>query len=542
MKIHWPATDMQSPRRTIPHLRSPAQLDWLELIRSPAWILALEPPRVWWINQAALDLWQVTSLETVQPDDRSAIVLDGIDYARAVPRSESFIAKWRLVNSLVEGRGYCTPIHIEEVDVLSQESNSSSQTHPGSSRPALLIEAIAPPQGQRERLLHRQAEILEKIATDAPLREVLTSLVLALEEQFGDAVGSVLLVQDDRLYYGAAPNLPPELQALDGIEIAEGRGSCGTAAYRRQSVVVTDIASDPLWQDFRQLALPHGLEACWSVPIISHDHRVLGTFALYYLHKSAPHREHWQPMAMATHLARMAIERQQIQTTLRESERRFRELFEQIPNIPVQGYDLNRRVIFWNHASEKLYGYTRQEALSRRLEDLIIPPEMREQVVRSHRAWLEGNQPVPAEELELQHKDGYRVPVFSSHVMLRNVSGEAEMYCVDLDLTEYKRVEAALRESEIKYRQIFENIAHGIFQIAPEGHFISANPFLARLYGYESPESLIAQLTDIERQLYVDPSRRGAIVERIEQEGAVYSLESEVYRRDGTRIWISETQ
>ncbi len=107
-------------------------------------------------------------------------------------------------------------------------------------------------------------------------------------------------------------------------------------------------------------------------------------------------------------------------------------------------------------------------------------------------------------------------------------------------IAERQAVEDVLRQTESKYRSIFENAVEGIFQTTPEGRFLSANPALARLYGYESPEALIANLTDIETQLYVDPQRRQEFIDRMAAEDAVTEFESAVYRRDGSIIWITE--
>ncbi|MFT7724097.1 MAG: PAS domain S-box protein [Roseateles sp.] len=137
-----------------------------------------------------------------------------------------------------------------------------------------------------------------------------------------------------------------------------------------------------------------------------------------------------------------------------ETETRFRALVEGLQRVSVQGYDHQRRVIFWNGASEQLYGYTREEALGRQLEDLIIPPEMRELVIEGTRQWLEsGVVSVPAEELVLRHKDGSPVPVFSSHTMQRSLSGEAQLYCVDVDLSERVAAEAERQQLEAQLRE-----------------------------------------------------------------------------------------
>jgi len=126
-------------------------------------------------------------------------------------------------------------------------------------------------------------------------------------------------------------------------------------------------------------------------------------------------------------------------------EARFRTIFDQIENIAVQGYDQNRRVIYWNNASAKLYGYQQTEALGQKLEDLIIPEEMRNHVITVHQKWLKQNQPIPSGETILQNKRGDKLPVYSSHFMLLNSHNEHEMYCIDVELTEIKKVERALR-------------------------------------------------------------------------------------------------
>lgn len=130
---------------------------------------------------------------------------------------------------------------------------------------------------------------------------------------------------------------------------------------------------------------------------------------------------------------------------LRRSEQNFYELIESLPMVAVQGYDRNRRVIYWNDASRRIYGYTREEAEGQLLEDLIIPANMRNIVIKAHEDWLEKNISIPAAELELRHKDGHNVPVYSSHVMIKQDTGECEMFCVDICLAEQKEARQELQ-------------------------------------------------------------------------------------------------
>jgi len=144
--------------------------------------------------------------------------------------------------------------------------------------------------------------------------------------------------------------------------------------------------------------------------------------------------------------------RKQTEEALQESERRFRKIIEDISGISVQGYDEERKVIFWNQASENLYGYSKEEAIGEKLEDLIIPTSMREEVKRRHELWINQGVKISSEELILHDKFGNNVPVFCSHVMYETQS-KKEMFCVDIDMTPIKNAEKERKQLESQLRQ-----------------------------------------------------------------------------------------
>ena len=173
-------------------------------------------------------------------------------------------------------------------------------------------------------LLAEQTRVLERIARAAPLADVLSAVTLLIEEQAPGMLCSVLLLEGDRLRMGAAPSLPePYGRALDGIVIGPRAGACGTAAYTRAPAVVADIASDPRWAGLRDLALGHGLRACWSAPILTTDGACLGTFSMYCREPRSPAAEHWSLIAVATHLAGLAIGRHHVTAALARSTSRL---------------------------------------------------------------------------------------------------------------------------------------------------------------------------------------------------------------------------
>jgi len=163
-----------------------------------------------------------------------------------------------------------------------------------------------------EALRDGESRILEMIARDAPLEETLENLVRVVEAQFAGLLCSVLLLDDDgqHVRHGAAPSLPKAYtKAIDGLCIGPKAGSCGTAMYRRELVVVTDILRDPLWEPYRGVAEPYGFRACWSTPILTHSGKALGSFAMYYREPRSPSPAETRALEMATHLGGIAIER-----------------------------------------------------------------------------------------------------------------------------------------------------------------------------------------------------------------------------------------
>ena len=164
----------------------------------------------------------------------------------------------------------------------------------------------------------------------------------------------------------------------------------------------------------------------------------------------------------------------QTESALQQSEQRFRSLFESTPQISVQGYNKQRQVIYWNDASQELYGYSKTEAVGQKLEDLIIPPEMREAVIDGIQNWLTAGQIIPAGELSLMRKNGSRVTVYSSHVMLTNTEGEQELYCIDIDLSDRKKAEEDLRQAIAKNQALIDALPDMVIRLNRQGIYLDA--------------------------------------------------------------------
>ena len=174
-----------------------------------------------------------------------------------------------------------------------------------------------------EALLAAENKILEMVATGRPLVVILDGLCRLVDTLCDKSLASILLIDPNGrcLRRGAGPSLPEAfMAAMDGGEIGPCVGSCGTAAYRKEQVIVSDIVTDPLWANYRELALANGLRSGWSTPILSSDGSVLGVFGIYGREPRSPTPQHLHTIKQITHLASVAIERKQAAESLRASE------------------------------------------------------------------------------------------------------------------------------------------------------------------------------------------------------------------------------
>jgi PAS domain S-box-containing protein len=293
----------------------------------------------------------------------------------------------------------------------------------------------------------------------AMLREALHSLVTLIERVAPGTRGSVLLLDEDgiTLRHGAAPSLPIEYcRLIDGLCIGPIAGSCGTAAFRKERVIVRDIATDPLWEPYRSLVAPFHLAACWSTPIIDTGGRVLGTFAMYYEEPKEPTPADIQLTETATLLAKNVIKRARATTTLRartdaaerlavalqESEARFRMMAETIP-VQVWTAKPDGMLDYVTQRTAQYFGTPQSALLGDRWAAMVHPDDLPRATDRWQRALLTGD---PYEvEFRLRSRDGeYRWHLVRAEPMLDIDGNVVQWFGCTADIEEHKRLEAAL--------------------------------------------------------------------------------------------------
>jgi diguanylate cyclase (GGDEF)-like protein/PAS domain S-box-containing protein len=319
----------------------------------------------------------------------------------------------------------------------------------GASGEVIGVSSIARDITERKRsqaLAAEQAQLLEFMATGADLPSVLDRLARFVEKYGDDVIASILLLDRDGLHlrHGAAPSLPDFYrEAIDGVAIGPNIGSCGTAAYRRERVWVSDIASDPLWSDFRELARAAGVAACWSTPIFATDGGLLGTFALYYRQPRGGGESDIELVELATHLAGIAIERGRSEEAARESEERYRDLFENA-NEPIGTVTMDEQITEVNRAFERVLGYTRDELIGTNLADYLTPAGLESSRQATERK-LSGEVSGTTFEQEFLAKDGHLVILEVSSRVIEEDGRPVGVQGICRDITARKQAEIELR-------------------------------------------------------------------------------------------------
>ena len=304
-----------------------------------------------------------------------------------------------------------------------------------------------------ETLVAGEKQVLELIASGAPLKEALELLTRVIEQRFSDqgALASVLLLEKDgkHLRHGAAPSLPDAYNhVIDGAEIGPSEGSCGTAAFRGERVIVTDIATDPLWKDYSALALSHGLRACWSTPLVAYG-KILGTFAIYYRQPQSPTNEELEVLDRVSRTAAVAIEHASLEHERKTAGETQSKLAAIVSNSDdaIISKDLNGIIMTWNRGAERIFGYTAEEVIGKPVTILMPPDRVDEEPEILAR--IRSGQSVDHYETVRRRKDGSLLnialtvsPVVASDGTIIGASKIAR------DITQRKRAEDALRQAE----------------------------------------------------------------------------------------------
>ncbi len=354
-----------------------------------------------------------------------------------------------------------------------------------------------------EAFLAGERRILEMIAKGESLVPILDAMCRLVEEMSSGSLATILLLdaEGNCLRHAAAPSLPASYtEGMGAIAVGPSVGSCGTAAYRREPVIVADIATDPLWTDYRDLPLAHGLRASWSTPIFSSDGCVLGTFAILSREPCSPAPLHHHIIEQITHLAAVAIERERTESALRQSEERFRRMAEELRRSEAYLAEAQRLSLTgsfgWRVASGKLVwsaetfcilGYDRSVTPTLELVLKRVHPDDITLVQQTlDRAAREGT------DLNFEHRllmpDG---PIKHLHVVGRpscTETGEVEFVGAVMDITEKRKSDDALRAAKARFEGILEIAEDAIISVDSSHRIVLFNRGAEKVFGYAQTE------------------------------------------------------
>ena len=393
-----------------------------------------------------------------------------------------------------------------------------------------------------EQLLAAEMRVLKSIATDASLQEILTLLCRVFEECSHGALCSILLLDPDGLHlrHGAAPSLPEAyVQTIDGVAIGPTVGSCGTAAFTHRQVIVSDIAHDPLWADFRDLALCHGLRACWSRPVISSDDTVLGTFAVYYHEPQQPTHAELQLIERAGQIACIAIERKRAEKTLREEQFQLTEA-QRLAKIGSWQWTVETDTVTWSHELYVIFGKDpRQSAVSYKEHPTLYTADSYARLNKAVTRALATGEPYEL-VLEFIHADGtQRWGVARGEPIQGNHGQRVRLQGTFQDITERKRTEEALRASEERFDLAVRGSNTGIWDWDLRTNKTYFSPLWKSMLGYEAHE-LRGEFFEWEQRLHPDDREQALATVRAYLDGTTpqYELEHRLRHKDGGYRWI----
>lgn len=389
-----------------------------------------------------------------------------------------------------------------------------------------------------ERVQTTEAEILARMNQGAALPELLGMIASAMDELSPDATSSILLHDQDRgiLTPGAAPGLPQDyVEAMSAVPVGPKCGSCGTAVYRRTGVTVIDIAADPLWDGFRDVALPHGLRACASTPILDDSGGVLGAFALYYREAGGVREEDLELARRMTDLAALAIERERREEALRATQDRFERLADAVGAAVWIASPDGQEIPYMSAGYERLWG----RSLAGLREDPQVWMKAIHEDDRSRLAAIVANsEPAYDTEFRIVRPDGEIRCVRAIGTPVHDASGAVAWVAgIAYDITDLKQAEQAARASEERFEQLAQNI-DDMFWItdADTGEFVYVSPGYERSWGwpaealYEDKAFWLNGVAEEDREKVAEALAGGM---------AGFQVEYRARQADGRQRWVS---
>jgi PAS domain S-box-containing protein len=383
-----------------------------------------------------------------------------------------------------------------------------------------------------------RSHTLGMLAEDVPLADILEDIVWGVEQINPAMLCSILLLDSDgkHLGRGVAPSLPDFYNAaINGLEIGLGVGSCGTAAFTGERVIVSDIATHPYWAPYTELAARAGLGACWSQPILSSSGQVLGTFAIYHREARSPDQPEITIIEQAANLASIAIDKSNLSEALHDSELRFRSFVENANDVL---FSLTQEGSFeyvspqWSIA----FGYEPGETIGHLFSHFVHPDDFPNCVTFMQQAFTTGEKQSGVEYRVLCKDGRYVWYTANASPVTDPVTAALTLVGIGRDITERKQTEEALRKSEELYHSLVETSQDLIWQCDTDGRYTYLNLAWEQVFGYELHVMLGRKFSDFQRP--ENAERDLTLFKQVLDGHSVQNYESTHIGRSGNEIHL----
>lgn len=346
-----------------------------------------------------------------------------------------------------------------------------------------------------------RSRIMQMLTEEFNLEEILHEIQQSIEEESPESICTILLIDKSGNHLlSSVPNQLPDFynQAINGLEIVMGNGSCGTAAFTLETVFVEDVLTHPYWVPFKALALKAGIKSCWSKPVIAFNGQLLGTFAIYHRVSRIPNEVETARIEHAANLTRLAIEKKTSEKRLRESEAKFKAVFENAP-VGISLLDNQRNLLESNNmlahmvrmdeASLATGGYRARKYIREDGSELTVGELASSRAIAEQRPIRNLVNGIVLESGEIIWTQISAAPLGPN---------DPRYVVITQDISERKKALDALSESESRLRKTIESTADGFWIVDPGRRFIEVNEAYCKMSGYSRQELMTMSISDIE--------------------------------------------
>ncbi|MFD0990191.1 sigma 54-interacting transcriptional regulator [Mariniflexile jejuense] len=333
-----------------------------------------------------------------------------------------------------------------------------------------------------EQLLIHKNEILDLIAINTPLNIIFDKILLNYQSIHPEYFGSISLLDIDGIHINleSAPSMPEAYNiATKKIAIGKNVGSCGAAAFTKKPVIVSDISNDALWKDYKDLAKKHNLKSCWSLPIISQNNELLGTFAIYSKSINTPSLDDIQQLNFSVSLVTIAIEKLKIVTEIKKKDEAYKALINQVTD-PIITFSLDGTIHEFNSATYTNLGYSKKEFSNLKIQNLIVGNLVVNEAV--YKQILKGKSVIFIRQLMRKDKSIFDVEISAK------LHQDGRIVAIARDITERQNNLKALKTAKEFSENLVKSLRLGLVVVNNIGEIIDVNPEFCKMLGFKRSE------------------------------------------------------